>query len=74
MEIPGFTFELQDALLEEGYFSILATLLGINLSPLFEKHEGYLDEFVNNGGFKLNQWFKVLNKLEPQDVDDERVV
>ncbi|XP_058726324.1 uncharacterized protein LOC131597658 [Vicia villosa] len=74
VEIPSFSFELQDALLSEGFFSIVAIQLGPNLCLLSEKQKGCLYEFIENGGCKLNQWFKVVKKWEPQDVDDERVV
>lgn len=67
---PGMAYGVRQSLLEEGIFSIQATLLGPNLCFLEETMEGDLGVLLQDTGDWKKRWFKEVRKWEPSAVEE----
>lgn len=66
---PGFTYGVNNSLVEEGIYSVVATPLGPNLSFLEEKEEGVLSQLLKDAGVWKKIWFKEVRKWDKSDVE-----
>ncbi|XP_058775318.1 uncharacterized protein LOC131649579 [Vicia villosa] len=70
----GESYNIQNHLEVEGFFSIKVHPLGANLCLLEEMDEGVIQELILEQGSLWKRWFKMIRPWQESDIDSERVV
>lgn len=47
--------------------------MGANKCLLLEEEDGALEDLMKDEVEKVNQWFQVVKRWEPRDVDNEQL-